>query len=478
MHHHGMRTVMLAVFATLALVVSGCIFGPPPSGPAPTRDTTVPPRPVIVDADMDISDIAALAILLRDPALDVRAIGVTGTGLVHCAGGLRSLGYILDELGREDVPYACGPPDGGPDARPFPDEWRVIADDAYSLDIPIRFQTGIPEDATSVLARAIAESPSAPTIIALGPWTNLEALFDAEPALVDQVAGIVAMLGTIDAPGNVYVDGFDGDDPLEWNAFADPSSVQAVLATDIPVDLVPLDATDDVPVPADLTERLAEDHAAAGADLMYELLVRHPARLLVDEGQQLWDELAALAVSLPDLVRWDLMNVSAGDDGRIERADDGRPVRVAMSADRPAVEAALLDALRRGGPRATPFSIAGQVSATWDGATCAVGVADPVPGVHGLEYASTTGQPGSVTIVRIQAPHTVDEAIDVVQGFDPESGEIPGWFVLAGQAVDESGSGSASAVVALEAASYLPVCLVGIWPEIEFVIGDAFTIAG
>ena len=48
------------------------------------------------------------------------------------------------------------------------------------------------------------------------------------------------MLGTIEAPRNVYIDGLDGDDPLEWNAFADPSAVSAVLATDIPIDLVPL----------------------------------------------------------------------------------------------------------------------------------------------------------------------------------------------------------------------------------------------
>ena len=84
------------------------------------------------------------------------------------------------------------------------------------------------------------------------------------------------MLGHVDAPGNVFVDGLDGDDPLEWNAYADPSAVAAVFATDVPIDLVPLDATDDVPVPADLPKRLAEDHAAAGADLLHELLLRHP----------------------------------------------------------------------------------------------------------------------------------------------------------------------------------------------------------
>lgn len=61
---------------------------------------------------MDHSDIAAIAILLRDPAVDVRAITISGTGLVHCAGGLRVTRYLLDELREEQIPFACGREDG------------------------------------------------------------------------------------------------------------------------------------------------------------------------------------------------------------------------------------------------------------------------------------------------------------------------------------------------------------------------------
>lgn len=356
-------------------LVAGC--GPTASvtpSPSTSPSVTGPPdgarRPIIIDADMDHSDIAAIAILLRDPALDVRAITIAGTGLVHCAGGRRVTSYLLEEFRAEQIPFACGREDGGPDARPFPDDWRAVADDAYGLEIPSRPQSGLPPDAVAVLLDAVAESPSAPTIVALGPWTNLEDAFAADPTLADRIAGIHAMLGTVEAPGNVMVDGRTADDPLEWNAFADPSAVSAVFATDVPIDLIPLDATKDVPVPADLVERLESDHAAAGADLMYELLLRNPARLRADEGQQLWDELAALTLTLPDLVRWDQAAMMAGADGRIERADAGRAVRVAVSADRSAVETALLDALRRGGPRTTPFALAGSIEVTFDGTRC------------------------------------------------------------------------------------------------------------
>ena len=76
--------------------------------------------------------------------------------------------------------------------------------------------------AVEVIAATVADSPSAPTIVALGPLTNLEDAFAADPKLADHIAGIHAMLGAIDTPGNVLVDGHTAPEHLEWNAYADP----------------------------------------------------------------------------------------------------------------------------------------------------------------------------------------------------------------------------------------------------------------
>jgi inosine-uridine nucleoside N-ribohydrolase len=470
----------LFAIAATAIVVAGCLSSssPSPSTPDGTGEPAPARRPVIIDADMDISDLAAIAILLRDPELDVRAIAIDGTGLVHCAGGMTVTRYLLDEMGTPDIPFGCGREDGGPDAHPFPDEWRVVADDAYGMDIVPRPSVGLPDDAATVLAEAIAGSPSAPTIVALGPWTNLEDAFAADPGLADQVAGIHAMLGTVAAPGNVYTDTLDGDDPLEWNAYADPSAVEAVFATDVPIDLVPLDATDDVPVPADLPERLAEDLDAAGADIVHELLLRHPPRLVADQGQQLWDELAALAVSQPDLVTWEQADLVAGADGRITPDDAGRAVRFAAAADREATEAALLEALRRGGPRAHPFQLKGTIDITWDGTTCAATVdpaGDVVPGVYQLRYTGQAGAPSGGVLVGVDETASWSDVGDFLLGLDPETEtEEPSWLRMIGQAADEAGTGETVTVTAAvtEAGTYGPVCLTGMWPDITFTAGE------
>ena len=461
---------------SVLLVAAGCAAGEASKAPILTGAPPTDRIPTIIDADMDLSDLSAIAVLLRDPGVDVRAITITGTGLIHCQPGRLVTRYLLDEFGAADVPFGCGRENGGPGAHPFPSEWRTTADAAFGLAITPQPESGAPRGATDVIARAVADSPSAPTIVTLGPLTNLEDAFAADPTLADRVAGIHAMLGTIAAPGDVFVDKLGAKDPLEWNAFADPTAVSAVFDTDVPVELVPLDATDDVPVPPDYLPRLASDHVAAGADLTYELLVRNPIRLQADQGQQLWDELAALTLTNQDLVTWDDATVTVGPDGRLTRDDAGRTVRYATAADRPAVEAALLAALRRGGPRATPFALAGSLAATFDGTTCSLTGESDGPGVHDLVYHGKKGTPSGIGIIGSVPPHTLADALALLPSLDL-SKPPPDWLISATEATDEPGSGDpVTATADLADGTYAPVCLTGAWPNFTYVPGLPFTV--
>lgn len=352
---------------TLALLAAGACGPAGPAGPTfvppasvrpiPTWTLADGPRPVLLDTDLDGDDLVAFAILLRDPGVDLRAVAVTGTGLVHCASGVGTARRVLAAFGRDDVPVACGRETPGPGGRAFPAEWRARADARWGLELPET--TGAPgaADAATLIADTIRAGAGRLTIVAIGPWTNLQDAFAADPGLAKLVAAIHAMLGAIDAPGNVSIGDTDFDDRVEWNAGADPAAVAHVLGLDIPVTLVPLDATDDVPVPEDMPARLAPDHAAAGADLAFELYLRNP--VIADEGQQLWDSLAAVLLTSPELATWEdlAVTVSTNGDtaGALSRSATGRPVRAAMAADATAVIDALLDALRRGAPRPEPF---------------------------------------------------------------------------------------------------------------------------
>ena len=470
-------TRRLVPLVAAMVILASCDAQPPL--PVASPSSAAAPLPIIIDTDVDVSDVAAIATLLHDSRVDVRAVTIvaTGTGVTNCATGRAVIRYLVEELDASQIPFACGRQDAGPDALPFPPEWRTAADTGWGIEMPPRPQSDLPITAVELLDQAISASPEPPIIVALGPWTNLEDALAADARFPSRIARIHAMAGAIDVPGNVILDDVAAEDGLEWNVAADPSAFAAVFETDVPLTLVPLDATDDVPMSTELIDELATETAAGGANLVHELFVRVPGR--VGEGQQLWDELAALALPDPDLVTWEEATLSVEQSGRIVRDDGGRTVRIATAADRPAVEAAFLASLRNGPARTTPFEISGELTLTWDGTACAVSEADAIgPGVVKVTFENASGAGAGAAIVGVRAPMTWDDLIAFVDTIDVESTESPpAWIIEGAGFFDETGAGAPQiTTMVAEPGSYGPVCSTGEWPDVAFTLGSPFEV--
>ena len=376
---------LLAVLAVLAVVVGACGSAGTPTGSsesAPASPTAAPqatptapptgPAPTLIDTDMSSDDTMALPFLLREPSLDVLAVTVVGTGLVHCGAGLQAVTSILATLGIDDVPVSCGRGEPLAGTHAFPAEWRAAADDGFGLTLERRSVSVADEDAPALI-RSLAGSAARPiTIVALGPLTNIAEALRDDASLAARIERIVAMGGAVDVPGNVSLGEWD-DPPLaaEWNVYADPTAADIVFRSGVPIILVPLDATNHVPLNSAFVAALAADHAAASADIAYELLMKHG----VAPGEFFWDQLASVVAVDESVATFETMKLRVAtaegpDSGRISRAEDGASIRVAMSADAKAFEARFLAGLRLGPPRPNPFVLAGSFTARFDGTTC------------------------------------------------------------------------------------------------------------
>jgi len=421
------RPLWLAVAGTLAIVLCAC--GPTPAGSpaqgAPANGSTGPtasdaspaaaqtgPVPVVVDTDLSADDTLAIAYLLRQPAVEVIAITVSGTGLVHCPKGLVVITNLLATMDA-DVPVACGrsePYDGG---HEFPAEWRTRADAGYGLALDTRPVTSSGLAAPELLAKVAANAGRPVTILELGPMTNLADVL-ADGSLAPRLERVVAMAGALDVAGNVDLGA--GALPAEWNVYADPVAADRVLTSGVPVLLVPLDATHDAPVNAAFMERLASDHAAAGADIANELLLRGG----LAQGDDFWDPLAAAVLVDERLATIQDASVEVvtdpgGDNGRTRRSAAGAPVRVATAADQAAFETAFLAGLRAGDPRAHPFELAGTITVAFDGSTCAITRTNPVAAGDWLVKGSATAPGGTVVaLVRFKDGKGWDDLVAYV----------------------------------------------------------------
>ena len=207
----------------------------------------------------------------------------------------------------------------------------------------------------------------------------------------------------------------------------------------------------------------------------------NPGRLDASQGQQLWDELAALSLSDQDLVTWAGRRRRRRRRGRLTLDAAGRPVRVRAAADRPAVEAALLAALRRGPPRATPFALAGTIDVD-------VGRHDlrrdrqrhRTRGVHGAVHRHARGPRRGCCSGGVRPPHTWTDATDFLETVDLSAGTSPPeWIVQGAAANDDVGAGTpVTTTASLEALTYGPVCARGTWPDLEFTPGEPFVVGG
>ncbi|MFA6575325.1 MAG: nucleoside hydrolase, partial [Nocardioides sp.] len=90
--------------------------------------------PVVVDTDLALDDLVALAFLLSSTEADVRAVTVSGTGEVRCPQGLTVIRGLLALTGDDEVPVACGRSSPLAGDHAFPSEWRDLADSGWEMD--------------------------------------------------------------------------------------------------------------------------------------------------------------------------------------------------------------------------------------------------------------------------------------------------------------------------------------------------------
>src|SRR4249919_1183233 len=94
------------------------------------------------------------------------------------------------------------------------------------------------------------------------------------------------MGGAVGVPGNITWPPTIKNPHAEWNFYVDPRAANVVFRSGLPITLVPLDATNDVPLNAAVAARLGRSPSAA--------FVRRLIRLFPPSFElYFWDQLAA-----------------------------------------------------------------------------------------------------------------------------------------------------------------------------------------
>jgi inosine-uridine nucleoside N-ribohydrolase len=277
----------------------------------------LPPQLVILDTDIgdDIDDAFALALVLHSPEL--RLLGVT-TAYGDTELRARLVERYLAAVGRKDIPVAAGV------ATPHD---NVFSQAAYARQEPERKQA----DGVAFLLRQIRAHPGQITLIAIGPLVNEKAAIERDPATFRQLKRVVLM------GGSVYrgYDGHNGErrpPDAEWNINRDPAGAKALLATGVPVFMMPLDSTQ---IHLETAER--EKIFAHGSPLTDQLTLLYHQWMAGTEGHwpapTLFDPVAVAYAIRPELCPVTPLHLEVDEKG-FTRPGDGAPnAQVCLQSD-------------------------------------------------------------------------------------------------------------------------------------------------
>ncbi|MEM7647354.1 MAG: nucleoside hydrolase, partial [Pseudomonadota bacterium] len=201
--------------------------------------------------------------LLRLENFEVVGVTVPGSGEIHCS----RVQVVLEELfkiGEHPLPpIACGGHQSLDGFFTFPKDWRQGADTlngwldltAVTEPYPIDHNQKDFFNASRLIHDILENEPNV-EIIATGPLTNIALALNEKPQLAKKIKNLWIMGGAVGVPGNIASNPYPSIDHLnntaaEWNIWTDIRAAHSVFNSQLPIKLIPLDATNSVPISKD-----------------------------------------------------------------------------------------------------------------------------------------------------------------------------------------------------------------------------------
>ncbi len=348
----------------LALAAMIATAGAVPQAPLAASPPTVEPQLVLLDTDIgdDIDDAFALALALQSS--EIRLIGIT-TAFGDTDLRARLVGRYLGSLCRFGINVIPGVPT--PQQNPFTqaayahgyansscgtfsahiwskadqarlkkqrkkDAAKWEADQAQRMaGVAHLVQQRAAHDAAGFLLDQIRAYPDQITLIAIGPLFNIQAAIERDPATFRKLRRVVMMGGSI-------YRGYDGRDgehrppDAEWNISRDPTGLRALLASGVPVFMMPLDSTQ---IHLETPER--EAIFAHGSPLTDQLTLLYHQWMALNPlhatTPTLFDPVAVAYAVRPELCPMTPMRLEVDDQGFTRPVDGPSNVQVCLRSD-------------------------------------------------------------------------------------------------------------------------------------------------
>ncbi|MEM7072003.1 MAG: nucleoside hydrolase, partial [Pseudomonadota bacterium] len=214
---------------------------------------------VLFDSDPGIDDAMALAHLVCEPSINLKAV-TSVFGNVDVTRATQNALNLLARWNGRHIPVFKGAHNPLV-IPPLPPPAFIHGRNGLgNIELPHAARKAEAQDAPSAISRIARESNGKLRLIAVGPLTNLALALTLDPELVHHVHDVIVMGGSILEAGNI-------NQWAEANFYNDPDAAAAVFAADWPVTMVGLDVTHQIMLSAQHLDQLAGAQPVIGEDL-------------------------------------------------------------------------------------------------------------------------------------------------------------------------------------------------------------------
>ncbi|MDP4550532.1 nucleoside hydrolase [Alkalihalobacillus macyae] len=296
-------------------------------------------KQVYFNHDGGVDDLASLFLLLTMEEIELVGVSVIPADC-YLEPAVSASRKIIDRFGKgEDLNVAASTSRG---VNPFPKEWRMHA--FYVDALPLLNESNVVHTLKSELPahvhliQTLEQSNEPITLLFTGPLTDLARALEIAPGIEKKIEKLVWMGGTFLDEGNVEEPEHDGT--AEWNAFWDPEAVAAVFATEIEINMVALESTNQVPLTNEIRNMWASQRKQIGVDFIGQCYAMCPPLVHIETNSTyyLWDVLTTVSVTPQSFIHSKVVNCYVEKDGvsqgRTILDEKGREVTVVNDVDR------------------------------------------------------------------------------------------------------------------------------------------------
>lgn len=296
---------------------------------------------VIIDTDCDMDDMMAILYLLKKKNVEVVAITTTGTGMAGWKYSAPNILKLLELAHKPNIPVSYGAKTPLSPYATFPADWRKGVDDVFNIPLPNNPNRPVKVPSWKLMTNIIQNSKEKISILALAPLTNIAIALENDPSLAKNIQQIVISGGAVNHKGNIVgkPHGFVNK-CAEYNIFLDAEAADIVMSSEIPITLVPLNATDEAPISNSLYNEFKNEKRNTSAQFVMDVI--HPfVESQTNTSVYLWDPVAAAVMTTPSIGMYNVINLRVNlktgpNFGCTIPTRSGYPVRVCMSINAPA----------------------------------------------------------------------------------------------------------------------------------------------